>query len=182
MHLTNFVCMSTSSSATSTRWQTLSTVDKLCLQYDKLCLQKFVCSNLARARRVGGTWGRRNGRDADLWVCFGEIFWLHGQVCLHFDEVCLHMTNLVYIMTRFVYTYALMPNLSALWQTLSTPWQSLLQQANFVMHLTNFVCITQINSVCHADDKVCHEVTHFFISPTNIVCVLYTVYCVLCTV
>ena len=52
-------------------------------------------------------------KTADLWVCFGEIFWLHGQVCLHFDEVCLHMTNLVYIMTRFVYTYALMPNLPA---------------------------------------------------------------------
>ena len=111
-----------------------------------------------RAWRVGGTWGRRKGRDADLWVCFGRYFGCKARF------VC--------IMTRFVY----------IWQTLSTPWQSLLQQANFVMHLTNFVCITQINSVCHADDKVCHEVTHFFIPPTNIVCVLYTVYCVLCTV
>ena len=29
--------------------------DKRCLQHDKLCLRKFVCSNLAWARRVGGT-------------------------------------------------------------------------------------------------------------------------------
>ena len=92
----------------------------------------------------------------------------YDKLCLQHDKVCLHIRHIWPIV--------------CIWQTLSTPWQSLLKQANFVMHLTNFVCITQINSVCHADDKVCHEVTHFFIPPTNIVCVLYTVYCVLCTV
>ena len=101
-----------------------------------------------------------------------SAFWrdlsTYDKPCLHHDKVCLHIC-----------TYA---QFACIWQTLSTSWQSLLQQANLVMHLTNFVCITQINSVCHADDKVCHEVTHFFITPTNIVCVLYTVHCVLCTV
>ena len=135
---TKFVCMSTSSSATSTRWQTLSTVDKLCLQYDKLCLQKFVCSNLARAWRVGGTWGRRNGRDADLWVCFGRYFGC--------------MARFVCIMTRFVY----------IWQTLSTAWQSLsthtthmtncLHMTNFVYTMTKFVTTSKL---CHAFDKLC---------------------------
>ena len=32
-----------------------------------------------------------------------------------------------------------------------------------------FVCIPQITSVCHADDKVCHVVTHLFINPTKFV-------------
>ena len=179
---TNLVCMPTSSSATSTRWQTLSTVDKLCLQYDKLCLQRFS----VRIWPGPGGWGVLEGGATAVMPTYGfalgRYFGCMARfVCILTRFVCI-MTNLVYSMTRFVYTYDTYAKFVCIWKTLSTSWQSLLQQANFVMHLTSFVCITQINSVCHADDKVCHEVTHFFITPTNIVCVLYTVHCVLCTV
>ena len=188
------------------------TTSKLCHAFDKPCLHvhEFVCNihqmtNFVYGRQTlstvwqtvstevclfesgpgleGGGYLRAAQRPwCRLMGLLWEIFWLHGQVCLHYDKICLHMTNFVYSMTKFVYTYDTYDKLSAYDKLCLHHDKVCLHQSNFVMHLTNFVCITQINSVCHADDKVCHEVTHFFIPPTNIVCVLYTVYCVVCTV
>ena len=54
--LTRFVCIMTNLVYSMTRFvYTYDTYAKFVCIDDKLCLQKFVCSNMARARRVGGT-------------------------------------------------------------------------------------------------------------------------------
>ena len=37
--------------------------------------------------------------------------------------------------------------------------------------MTNFVCITQSSSVCHADDKICHDVTNSYF-PQSLYCMM----------
>ena len=136
--LTKFVCMPTSSSATSTRWQTLSTVDKLCLQYDKLCLQRFS----VRIWPGPGGWGVLEGGATAVMPTYGFALGRYFGC----------MARFVCIMTRFVY----------IWQTLSTAWQSLsthtthmtncLHMTNFVYTMTKFVTTSKL---CHAFDKLC---------------------------
>ena len=91
--LTKFVCMPTSSSATSTRWQTLSTVDKLCLQYDKLCLQRFS----VRIWPGPGGWGVLEGGATAVMPTYGFALGRYFGCMARF--VCIA------IVTRFVYTY-----------------------------------------------------------------------------
>ena len=75
-----------------------------------------------------------------------EIFWLHGQVCLHYDKICLHMTNFVYIMTKFVYTYDTYDKLSGYDKLCLHHDKVCLHQANFVMHF----CLQPLRSLLAA--------------------------------
>ena len=113
----------------STVWQTLST--EVCLFESGPGL-----ADGGYLRAAQRPWCRLMGL---LW----EIFWLHGQVCLHYDKICLHMTNFVYSMTKFVYTYDTYDQLPAYDKLCLHHDKPCLHQANFVMHLTIFVCITQ---------------------------------------
>ena len=179
-----FACMPTSSSTISTRCH------GACSMTNVVCsMANFVCRSLpVRIWPRPEEWGILEGGTRAVMLAYG--FALGGYfgcmarfACIVTKFVCI-MANLVCMQhdkASLSTHMAHMTNLSA-YDKLSLRNDTVcLQQANFAVDMEYFAGSTQINSACHADDKVRHEVAiaNFFRPPAKLALIWQACRCIL---